>query len=146
MRRLFLDANIFFSAVWSKGGGSFSLLELAKRGMVDLVTVAHALSEAERNIGAKIGARALLAHYENLLAIDLEVQSLLLVPLSFELQLKHCLPEKDIPILLGAYLSQSDGLVTLDRKHLLENAGLKALNFPFWIMTPGDVLQRLVRV
>lgn len=46
MTKVFLDANIFFAAVASRTGGSFLILELAKRRKIGIVTVLHALAEA----------------------------------------------------------------------------------------------------
>ena len=50
MEPVFLDANIFFAAVRSPHGGSYFVIELAKRKYLQIVTVAYALAEAERNI------------------------------------------------------------------------------------------------
>ncbi|TSC75332.1 MAG: hypothetical protein G01um101433_906 [Parcubacteria group bacterium Gr01-1014_33] len=76
MPKAFLDANVFFAAVASKTGGSYFILELAKKRMTEIVTVAYALSEAERNIQKKLGDRVLATHYENLLAASPVIQSL----------------------------------------------------------------------
>lgn len=51
------------------------------------------------------------------------------------------MPEKDIPIVLGAILSNTPILLTLDQKHLLRNIKLAALQLPVSIMTPGDFLR-----
>ena len=76
MTRIFVDANIFFAAVASRIGGSYYILELAKRKKIEIVTVLHALAEAERNIEKKIGIAALKNHYDNILAIHPIIQSL----------------------------------------------------------------------
>jgi len=141
MESVFLDANIFFAAVRSPSGGSYFVIELAKRKRLQVVTVAHVLAEAERNIEKKIGNDALMRHYDNLRAIQPVVQSLANIPLVLEYRLRTCVPEKDIPIVLGAILSSTPILLTLDQKHLLRNIKLAALNLPVAIMTPGDFLQ-----
>lgn len=138
---VFIDANIFFAAVRSSKGGSYFIIELAKKKKVKVATVAHALAEAERNIAEKLGNRGLNLHYENLLWIRPMIQSLASYPLGLEQKLAAALPEKDIPILLGAILSNADALITLDRKHLLENKKLHALKPDIPIMTPGDFIQ-----
>jgi len=119
----------------------FFIIELAKRQQIRVVTVAHALAEAERNIAEKLGDAKLTIHYENLLAIRPTVQSLAGYPLSLERRLAATVPEKDVPIVLGAVLSGADALITLDRRHLLENKRLHALKLPIPILTPGDFLQ-----
>jgi len=121
VQNVFLDANIFFAAVRSPTGGSYFVVELAKQKQIRVVTVAHALAEAERNIAEKLGDDKLTLHYENLLAIRPAIQSLASYPLGLERKLAVAVPEKDIPIVLGALLSSADVLITLDRKHLLEN-------------------------
>jgi predicted nucleic acid-binding protein len=59
-----------------------------------------------------------------------------------ETRIQSYLPEKDMPIVLGAFLSGAESLITLDRKHLLDNKGLLSLLLPFSVMTPGDYIQR----
>ena len=39
MRRVFLDANVFFSGVRSAEGGSYFILELAKKKKIEACTV-----------------------------------------------------------------------------------------------------------
>lgn len=142
MKLVFLDANIFFAAVKSQTGGSYFIIELAKRNKLGIVTVVHALAEAEHNIGKKINATALQIHYENLLYSKLTTQSLIEIPKELEEKLMLCVPEKDIPILAGAILSKAEALITLDKKHFLDNEKLRDTNFNVIIATPGDFLKR----
>lgn len=141
MHKVFLDANVFFAAVKSKTGGSYFILELAKKRFVEAVTVVHALSEAERNIVKKLGEATLSQHYENLLVIRPRIQSLAGVSIEAERKFSGIIPEKDVPIVLGALLGGAGFLITLDRKHLLSNTKLQALDLPFVILTPGDFIQ-----
>ncbi|MBI3442395.1 MAG: PIN domain-containing protein [Candidatus Sungbacteria bacterium] len=142
MPKVFLDANIFFAAVRSSTGGSYFIMELAKQGHIRIVTVAYALVEAERNIEEKIGEGALHAHYENLLAARPIIQSVVKIPFIFASKLATVMPEKDIPILAGALVSGAEALITLDRKHFLENEKLLKIGIPIPIITPGDFLQK----
>lgn len=141
MDSVFLDANIFFAAVRSPSGGSYFVIELGKRKKIRIVTVGHALAEAERNITKKLGEDTLARHYNNLSAIQPTIQSLANVPLVLEYRLRSCVPDKDIPIVLGALLSNTPILLTLDQKHLLRNTKLAALHLPVLIITPGDFLR-----
>lgn len=143
MPSVFLDANIFFAAVRSARGGSYFVIELAKSNQINVVTTAYALAEAERNIAEKMGILALERHHEHMLFSQLVIQPLIHIP-AFERKLSEYLPEKDIPILLGAVLSKVDVLVTLDRKHFLGNKELLKLNLPFLIMTPGDFIRHYI--
>lgn len=141
MKRVFLDANIFFAAVKSQTGGSYFIIELAKQGELEIVTVIHALAEAEHNIREKIGAAALQAHYENLLRGKPTIQSLIEIPKEIEREAVLYVPEKDVPILAGAILSEAGTLVTLDRKHFLNNTKLRNSDFSMVITTPGEFLK-----
>lgn len=144
MQLVFLDANVFFAAVASNTGGSYFILELAKKGFIEVITVAHALSEAEKNTAKKLGDAALSRHYENLLAIQPRIQSLAGVLEEIERKFSSVVPEKDMPIVLGALLSGAKFLITLDRKHMLDNTKLQALHPPFSMLTPGDFIQNYI--
>ena len=143
MRRIFLDANIFFAGARSAEGGSYFILELAKRQKIEVCTVLYALQEAERNIKQKLGHDYLLKHYDNVLGVRPVLVSLDFP--SYDLmatELRTILPEKDIPILTGAFISGAEALITLDKKHFLSNRAFKRKNFSFEICTPGDYIQK----
>jgi len=142
VERVFLDANIFFAAASSPKGGSGFVLELAKKRKLETITVNQALLEAEQNVLKKLGLPYLNRHYQNVLEIKPKIQSIRFVTLDEITKFKKVLPEKDIPILLGAILSKSQFLITLDRKHFLGNEKLKGLKLPFEIMNPGDFLRK----
>ena len=103
--RVFLDANILFSASFAK-----SVLREFLDGLsnvAELVTSQHATEEARRNIAAKRAANS--AALESFLrTVETRVVE------AFNVDVK--LAEKDIPILCGAIASHSDYLLTGDRK------------------------------
>ena len=51
--RLFLDANVLFTAAHNPGGRSAAICQLARAGLCTLVTSPHALEEARRNVRLK---------------------------------------------------------------------------------------------
>ena len=51
--RLFLDANVVFSAAYHSQGRAQALVGLAKGRFCDLLTSSHALEEARRNLALK---------------------------------------------------------------------------------------------
>jgi predicted nucleic acid-binding protein len=55
--RLFLDANILFSAAYRDGSPAALLIELSNAGRCQLVSSAFALEEARRNVAAKAAPR-----------------------------------------------------------------------------------------
>jgi len=103
--RVFLDANILFSASFPNSHLAEFLGELAHHA--DLLTNAYAKIEAERNIAAKQPKR--LAAHEKF------ATSLELVPVQlFDLDVK--VVKKDQPILCGAIAGKADFLLTGDKK------------------------------
>lgn len=106
MIRVFLDANILFSAAWSEESGIGKLWE---RQGIQLVTSPYALMEAVRNIQLKKPAAAPRL---SALAGKVEVSSLTAL-----LNSGHGLPEKDLPILEAAIGSGCTTLLTGDVTH-----------------------------
>jgi predicted nucleic acid-binding protein len=103
--RIFLDANILFSASLPQSHLAEFLGELRCHAV--LLTNPYAKAEAERNIAAKRPQR--LAAHEKF-AVSLEVIPLRL----FDTGVK--LAEKDQPILCGAIAGGADYLLTGDKK------------------------------
>lgn len=139
--KVFIDANIFFAAIRSPKGGSGFVLELAKKGKLKIVTLTQVLLEAERNIRKKLGVKYLNRHYQNLLEIKPEIQSIRFITLEEIVKLKKLLPQKDIPILYGAIISGADFLITLDRRHFLGNEKLRKLKLHIKIVNPENFLK-----
>lgn len=111
--RLFLDANILFSAAYREGSPVELLFALARAGHCTLLTSAFAQEEARRNITAKKPER--LETLEGLLRqVALVGEPSAAAVASAE---KHGLPPKDAPILAAAVLAKADVLVTGDRTH-----------------------------
>jgi predicted nucleic acid-binding protein len=103
--RVFLDANILFSASFAKNRLAEFLGELSRHAV--FLTNAYAKAEAERNITAKYPE--CLPMYRSVVA---SVED---VPLQlFDLGVK--LAEKDHPILCGAISAGADFLLTGDKK------------------------------
>lgn len=120
--RIFLDANILFSASFPKSRLAEFLAELQHHAV--FLTNAYAKTEAERNIAAKQPKR--IGAHEKFAA------SLELIPVQlFDLGVR--LAEKDRPILCGAVAGGADFLLTGDKKdfgHLFGETvrGVKIVN------------------
>lgn len=109
--RIFLDANILFSAAKSDGGVRALLSRLLGRGHT-LCADGYVLVEARRNL--EIKSADALTVLEALLP-QLEVapfQAMALAPGAAAL-----LPEKDQPVLAAAIRMKCEALVTGDRTH-----------------------------
>jgi predicted nucleic acid-binding protein len=104
--RLFLDANVMFTAAHNPQGKAALVMELGQAGLWQLVSSAYALEEARRNIARKYPDRL-----ERLQALT---QNLRLAPAALEEKCPHGLPEKDCPIYRAALACKADVLLTGD--------------------------------
>lgn len=110
--KLFFDANVIFSAAHREEGRAQVLVALARAGRCELLTSAHALEEARRNLELKSGAfehrlAALLAQ----LVVVAEAPAVLT-----EWAIEQSLPVKDAPILAAAVHAGAELLVTGDAR------------------------------
>lgn len=109
--RVFLDANVLFSAAYREGGLVRVFFTLAAAGACQLVSSAYAIEEARRNIGAKHPER--LADLARLLTlVELSPE-----PRDATLQWATAtgLPAKDAPILAAAVQGRCPILATGDK-------------------------------
>ncbi|HRP30149.1 MAG TPA: PIN domain-containing protein [Burkholderiaceae bacterium] len=109
--RVFLDANVLFSAAKSDGAVRRLLRLLEERGHECWADV-YVVAEARRNLEAK-GPEALAV-------LDALLRHLRIAPVSAApgaTALVAWLPEKDRPVLAAALRLGCDALVTGDRKH-----------------------------
>lgn len=120
--RLFLDANILFSAAYREDSAAALLFDLAAHGLCQLLTSAFALEEARRNLVAK--------SINGGVALERLAAALVLVPepppARVASAMHHGLPEKDAPIFAAAIDANADVLVTGDRIHFGHLFGKKA--------------------
>jgi predicted nucleic acid-binding protein len=109
--RIFLDANVLFSAAHSTQSPLRAFFRLAEAGICVLLASPFALDEARRNIARKHPAKAadleqLIAHVAICLEAGAETQ---------RWARAAGLPAKDAPILAAAVQAKVDILVTGDR-------------------------------
>lgn len=110
--RIFLDANILFSAAKSNGAVRQLLHDLHAEGHV-LAADTYVATEAHRNIAAKSTPDA-VAYLQALLS-QIEVGAVRYNANTDSVA--DWLPEKDRPVLLAAIACHCDVLVTGDRTH-----------------------------
>jgi len=105
MDRLFLDANVLFSAAYRCDTG---LLELWKLREVVLCSSRYALEDARINLSNEVQRTRLVRLEGNVRLFD-----------AGERELPHgvALPEKDVPILLAAIEANATHLLTGDIRH-----------------------------
>ncbi len=136
--KLFLDANVVFSAAHQPEGRAEQLLALARAGRCTVVTSAHALEEARRNLELKSRG------FEKRLAAALEIAGTVaeapgdLVAWAAG----EGLPPKDAPILAAAAQCGATHLVTGDARDFghLYGRVLRGVR----IVTPAQALQAVL--
>ena len=128
MDRLFLDANVLFSAAYRVGAG---LLELWRLKDVKLCTSRYALEEAKINLQEAPQRQRLERLVWTMEVVNSDVE---LVPRGI------CLPDKDAPILLGAIAARATHLITGDLRHFGPYLGKKLAGI--LVQTPGEYLRR----
>ncbi|MGA2965548.1 MAG: hypothetical protein ABSD64_04995 [Terriglobales bacterium] len=113
MDRLFLDANILFSAAYRPGAG---LLQLWKLDRVVLCSSRYALEEARINLDGEEQRARLTNLSEAVQFFD-----------AAQRKLPHgiSLPEKDVPIMLAAIEARATHLLTGDVRHFGQYFGKK---------------------
>src|SRR5688572_16342210 len=110
--RVFLDANVLFSAAYRETGSVRAFWTLAAAGACTLVSSAHAIEEARRNLALKHSAR--LADLERLLgSVELTPEAR---AATIDWALSLGLPPKDAPILAAALEGRCAVLATGDRR------------------------------
>jgi predicted nucleic acid-binding protein len=127
MDRLFLDANVLFSAAYQVRAG---LLQLWKLNNTQLCSSHYALEEARVNLEEEAQKKRLIR-----LARALEMFE----ALPERLPQGISLPQKDAPIMLAAMAARATHLITGDVRHFGTYFGMKIAGI--LIVPPGDYLR-----
>ena len=127
MDRLFLDANVLFSAAYRPGAG---LLQIWRLKNVALCSSRYALSQANLNLDEEEQQRRLAKLSQRLQLFD---------PPSGKLPAGIALPEKDIPILLAAIEARATHLLTGDVRDFGPYFGKRIEGVR--ILLPGEYLR-----
>jgi predicted nucleic acid-binding protein len=135
MKRLFLDANILFTAAHNPEGKAAFIIDLGKNDAWRLFTSLFAAEEARRNLGAKFPVA--LESFERSLSL------ITIVPDRMDGPFPEGLNEKDVPIFRAAYGCKATHLLTGDYAHFgpYMMSPSKALGVA--IMTPYQFLESL---
>ena len=138
--KLFLDANVLFTAAYSPEGRARALFDLADAGHCSLCTSAYALDEAQRNLALK--AQAKLPDMERLLPLLTIVREPLPEKITWAQGLP--LPMKDAPIMAAAVYGVADILVTGDRRDFghLFGKNLEGVR----VLSPLEALAEVLKV
>lgn len=141
MKRVFLDANVYFAGCFSKTGASALILELAQRRKLTIVAGRLVLREAERNLRKKISPKTVKEFHQFLKNTELHV----VPPVRDEILTQYdFIHPKDAPVLAVAISAEVDFLITLDRKHFMAPQVMKQVEkMKVKMMTPAEFLHQL---
>jgi predicted nucleic acid-binding protein len=136
--RIFLDANILFSAAHGTESPLRAFFRLAEAGICELLASPYALDEARRNITRKYPAKT--ADLEHLIA------HVAICPEASAEEARWArstgLPAKDAPILAAAVRAKTDILVTGDRADFGRLYGRKLRGIE--VLPPRTALERIL--
>jgi predicted nucleic acid-binding protein len=136
--RVFLDANVLFSAAYLTTGSPRALFSVAAAGACQLLTSEYAAEEARRNIALK-QPRAIAELADLLYGVALAAEPSV-VSVSWATSLG--LPAKDAPIMAAAVNARCHLLVTGDVTHFGALFGVRHRGTV--VMRPADALAVLV--
>ena len=129
--RLFLDANVLFSAAYRPDAG---LLKLWRLKDVVLCSSRYALEEAKINLGQETQRKRLA---------DLSGRLHLFEAIPRGLPPEISLPDKDAPVLLAAIEAEATHLITGDLRHF--GPFIRKTVQGILVQTPADYLSTIPR-
>jgi len=121
---IFLDSSALFAGVVSADGASRALLLLAESGLIAITVSEQVVAETERALARKV-PRALPLYREALRSTGL---CIVRDPLPEQVAQSADLVRHlaDVPIVVAAVYARVDALVTLNRRHLIDDQGVTA--------------------
>lgn len=139
MIKVFFDASVIIAAIISSKGASFALLKHASRKKIIAITSKTVINEVLAN----------LHKIEDFDEKDLDtfiVNNKIIVRKAVERteirEFADIISQKDAHVLAGALLTNSDYLVSLDRKHIIKNEVKKKVE-EIKIALPKELLAKL---
>lgn len=130
--RLFLDANVLFTAAHNPEGKAAFLFDKCSAGHWEIVSSRFAIEEARRNIAAK--------YAQCLERLDELAEQLTVAPQPALHKTLIDLPEKDQPIFLAAQAAHVTHLLTGDLKHFGAHMNQPGKSGGIVIQTVADYL------
>jgi predicted nucleic acid-binding protein len=135
--RLFLDANVLFTAAHNPSGKAALIIDLGAQGYWEVMSCSYAIEEARRNLSIKFPDYS--KRFEELIATVIKVPSR---------SGRNCpanLPEKDRPILEAAIRGKASHLLTGDIKDFGPFMNNPSLTGDVVIQTASEFLAGFVK-
>lgn len=133
--KLFLDANVLFTAAHNLSGKAAFVIELAREGHWEVVTSGYAIEEALRNLEAKFP--------DAVGALDVVLEGISVVASILDDTCPITLPEKDDSIFLSAVAAGCTHLLTGDLKDFGPFMNAPERSSGVIIQTVAEFLSRL---
>ena len=136
---VFLDSNIFISAILSQKGGSYRLFHEARLNNIKIFSSFFVVREVMEVVERKYPSKL-----EKLKELFVSTSiNLIKNPPEKEIQkfIKFLDDFEDAPVIADAKFSKSDFLITLDRKHFF-TPKIKNAKLSFQITNPRDFFQK----
>jgi putative PIN family toxin of toxin-antitoxin system len=136
MIKVFFDASVIFSALYSNQGGSNKLAQLVRQKKIVGITSQTVIEELQENLG-KIDKLDFRKFHQFILDFGFIVRERIAQP-----EIKPFLglvDSRDAHVVAGAVLTGCDYLVTLDKKHL-DNPTIKTKISQVKIVSPKELL------
>jgi predicted nucleic acid-binding protein len=134
---LFFDSSALFAGIVSASGASRALLVLAEAGQIAITVSEQVVAKTERAVARKF-PRALPDFREAIRATGLQITRDPL-PNEIEAYTDIIAHQADVPIVVAAMRVKTDYLVTLNRRHFIDEPAV-ADRSKLCIGTPGDAL------
>ncbi|MEX0733641.1 MAG: PIN domain-containing protein [Steroidobacteraceae bacterium] len=135
MDRLFLDANVLFTAAHNRAGKSAYLFDVLHFARWELHSSDYAIEEARRNLAAKFPERVAI--------LDSLIGRLNVIRQPARGEIGIRLPEKDQPIFLAAQAGGATHLLTGDLRHFKRHMNRPQQTSGIVIQTVADYLSSL---
>ncbi len=132
MDRLFLDANVLFTAAHNGAGKSAYLFDTLHFARWQLISSDYAIEEARRNLAAKFSERMAI--------LDALIKKLGVIRQPGRGEIGIRLPDKDQPIFLAALAGRATHLLTGDLQHFKQHMNRPELSNGIVIQTVADYL------
>lgn len=139
MIKIFFDASVIFSAIYSNKGASFKLASLVKSGHILGITTQTVIEEVETNIFKFKGQnvkkiRQFIAEHNFIVRREISLSEI--KPYT------EVVETEDAHVIAGAILTSCNFLVTLDKKHL-DNKIIRSKITQIKIISPRGLLKLL---
>ncbi|MFC2046184.1 PIN domain-containing protein [Chloroflexota bacterium] len=134
---LFFDSSALFAGIVSASGASRALLVLAEAGQIAITVSEQVVTETERTVARKL-PRALPDFREAIHATGLRIVRDP-TPAEADAYADIIAHQADVPIVVVAMQVKTDYLVTLNRRHFIDDPAV-ADRSKLRIGTPGDAL------